>query len=129
MGVPIFRKTLLASGSIAAKTFVIAATGGLGSTGYVVAQAVDASRPIVGVCDAIALTDTQQGDFILAGIADVVFGGTVAFGDRVTADSTGKAVAHGTTAGTNYEVAGIALRAQVSGDIGPVLLGPCRIQG
>lgn len=84
--------------------------------------AVDATAFIVGVSADI---DTDVGQrasvFMLGNIADVEYGGTVARGDALTADSQGRAIAT-TTSGARC--VGFAEVSGVVGDIGSVVVAP-----
>ena len=66
---------------------------------------------------------------MLDGISRVKLGGTVNRGDWVTSDASGQGVAAAPAAGTNANVIGKAKASGVSGDIIPVHLKQCRIQG
>jgi hypothetical protein len=68
-------------------------------------------------------------DVVLCGVATVEYGGTVAFGQMLTSDATGRAVAAAPAAGTNNRVIGVAMVAGVVGDLGAVLLSPGTVQG
>lgn len=87
---------------------------------HVVIQAAAAADLAVGVCGALGPASGERVDVVLAGIAEVDFGGTVTRGAMVTADASGKAVA---AASTNRTI-GIALVSAVSGDRAPVLIAP-----
>lgn len=65
----------------------------------------------------------------MAGIADVVAGGAVAYGALVSTDADGKAVEASATAGSNIRVLGIALKSAAANDIFPILIAPGSYQG
>lgn len=88
------------------------------AAGQVVVGAA-ATDKLIGVSTEIASASGDRCDVFLGGIAEVIFGGTIAAGDLVTSDASGHAVA---TTTANNRVIGIALVAGVDGDIGPVLL-------
>lgn len=77
--------------------------------------------------------DTDIGERIsvhMAGnVAEVVAGGTVARGDPITADATGRAIVAAPAAGANAFIVGFAEVAGVVGDIITVDVAPQRIQG
>ncbi len=56
------------------------------------------------------------------GISEVEFGGTVTEGQRLTSDSTGRAVAAAPGAGVNASIIGVAEVSGVVGDIGECTL-------
>ncbi|MCW5666485.1 MAG: DUF2190 family protein [Piscinibacter sp.] len=68
-------------------------------------------------------------DIERSGIALVEYGGTVAAGDLLTSDASGRAIAAAPGAGVNAYVIGQAEVAGVVGDIGSCLVAPGRIQG
>lgn len=94
-----------------------------------VAAAVASTDAIIGVSGRLPGAVGEHVDVILGGIAEVVYGGTIAAGDLLTSDASGRAIAAAPGAGVNARVAGIALVAGVVGDIGTILLSPGRIQG
>jgi len=85
------------------------------------AVAADGTAPLFAISTEVDAADTETFDAFLGGIAEVYYGGTVAFGARVTANAAGAAVA-ASGAGTNF--VGIALAAGVNGDVGQVLICP-----
>ena len=64
-----------------------------------------------------------------AGLDKVIYGGTVAAGDPLTSDATGRAVTAAPGAGVNASIVGFAEIAGVVGDEGLVFIAPGRIQG
>lgn len=92
--------------------------------------AVDGTAFIVGVnsdCD-VAIGERASVHSI-GNIADVEYGGTVARGDPLTADGTGRAVTAAPAAGANSYIVGYAEVSGVVGDIGSCYVCPGRIQG
>jgi len=71
----------------------------------------------------------ERQDVHVVGIAEVELGGNVSRGDQVTSDANGKAVTASPAAGTNAQVAGIAMDGGVDGDIVDILLVQTQIQG
>lgn len=84
--------------------------------------AVDATASILGVSSELDTAVGERCSVIMVGnIAPIVYGGTVAAGDTLTADATGRAVST-TTVGAN--VGGTAEIGGVVGDIGSVIINP-----
>jgi len=110
-------KSLTATTRIPARTLV--KYGAADGTGV---PAVDATAFIPGVSSEI---DTEVGErasvFMNGNIADVIYGGTVARGDALTADAQGRAVA---TTTTGARIVGFAEVSGVLGDIGSVVVTP-----
>ncbi len=95
------------------------------------AAATDKLMGVVDIPGAPAITSVAEEpvDVIHSGIAMVEAGGTVAFGDLVTSDASGKAVAAAPATGVNNRTVGVAQQAAVSGDIFPVLVQLGSVQG
>lgn len=66
---------------------------------------------------------------MVGNVSDVVYGGTVARGDPITSDGTGRAITAAPAAGANMFIVGFAEVSGVVGDIGSVDVNPQRIQG
>lgn len=96
-----------------------------------VIQGAAVGDALIGVIDqpAAAAAAEDRVDVQMAGIANVEAGGAITRGNYVTTDATGQAAAAAPGAGVNNGVVGVALKSAVAGDIFPVLLSPCRIQG
>lgn len=109
-----------------ATQFLIAKFGADDDT---LSQATASTEDLVGVFQHTTTAAGQEVRVMLNGISRVVLGGTVARGALLTSDASGKAVAIGAVAGTNYAVIGRAMASGVSGDIIPVLIAPSRAQG
>lgn len=102
----------------------------VGSTDGSVAVAAAATDNIIGVADSLGqATAGDMCDVVLAGIGEVEYGGTVTRGDRLVADSSGRAVAESAAGGSNVGVVGTALTSGVIGDIGEFLIGHGSMQG
>ncbi len=89
---------------------------------------------LVGVAGPLGLTatDISNGalvDVALTGIAEVVLGGTVTRGARLTSNATGQGLNAAPAAGVNNPVIGIALQSGVLNQIIPVLLSQFVVQG
>jgi len=117
-------KTFVAEGGVVAHTLVKA-----GSADGLVAEAAAAGDSVIGVSTILDSSDTERCDVVVAGIAEVIFGGNVAMGDLLTSDSSGQAVVAAPAAGTNNRIIGQAMTSGVSGDIGSVLISTGSIQG
>lgn len=100
-----------------------------GSTDGSVAPCALVTDPVMGVTTDIPAALGERADVILAGVADVLYGGTVARGDWLTTDASGRAVTAAPAAGINNNVVGRALVSGVLGDVGSVTLACNRIQG
>ncbi len=100
-----------------------------GAAAYGVLQAAAATDALMGVCESVGPASGERCDVIRNGIALVEFGGTVAAGAAVTADSQGRAVAAAPAAGSNVRIIGFAEVAAASGDIADVRIAPGVMQG
>lgn len=96
--------------------------------GNVVAAAA-AGDLLLGVSTEIPSAIGERCDVQLDGICDVVYGGAVTRGQRLTADASGRAVAAAPGAGTNNQIIGTALVSGVLGDIGQMLISQSVMQG
>jgi hypothetical protein len=83
----------------------------------------------IGVSTSIASPINDRCDVIMAGIAEVEYGGTVTRGALLTTDASGRAVVAAPAAGVNNRIIGFALESGVVGDIGSVFLSPGSVQG
>jgi len=121
---PGLTKTYTAQGAIPARAIVKA-----GSADGTVAVATASTDAILGVAERLDVDDGDRVDVIHGGVAEVVCGGSVAFGSYLTASNAGVAVAAAPAVGANAQVVGKALCAGVAGDIIDTLLTLTRIQG
>lgn len=112
-----------AGGAIAANRFVK-----FGANDRTMLQAAAATDAIVGVSD-LAVASGETVDVCQTGIFPVVYGGTVARGDLLTSDSSGRAITAAPGAGVNHRIGGVAMESGVVGDLGSVRLSPGSIQG
>jgi len=124
MNNPTLIKNMEAAADVAAYRIVKHVSGS--GTYTFSASATDAHFGVQGSLSALS---GERSDVIVAGIAEVEYGGNVTAGDELTADASGKAVAAAPSAGVNNRVIGVAMVSGVSGDIGSVLIAPGRIQG
>lgn len=118
-------KTYIASGAIAKHRIVVH-----GSGDAVVTLASSSTGLLIGVSDSLgAAANGDPVDIIRSGIANVEYGSTVTRGQKLTSDSTGRAVSGSLDAGVNAQIIGIAEVSGVVGDIGKVFISPGTIQG
>lgn len=100
-------KSLIAAAAISAYRFVSFD----GSDAYEVLQSSTVNSLPLGVSDLGATTAADPVDVILTGIASVTYGGTVTQGQKVTSDSTGRAIAAADT------LVSVAVAGSTAGDI------------
>lgn len=100
-----------------------------GTTDDYVIQAAAVGDASFGVVEGVAPAAGERCDVVMAGIAEVKLGGTVARGGPITSDATGQGVASAPAAGANNRVIGYALQSGVSGDVIPVQIAPSSLQG
>ncbi len=118
------QKTLIAGAAISKNRIVKF------STTDTVIQGAAATDKLVGVADNLGADATgDRLDVIMSGIALVEYGGTVALGDLLTSDASGRAVVAAPAAGSNNRIIGVAMDAGVSGDIGSVAIDLGSVQG
>lgn len=92
--------------------------------------AAAATDKLIGVSGRIPFAVAgDRGDICRIGISEVEYGGTVAAGDPLTSDATGRAVVAAPAAGSNVRIIGFAEVAGVVGDIGSLYISPCSLQG
>jgi hypothetical protein len=119
---PIFTKSYMAGAAIRARRIVQ-----LGAADNTVIEATASTQVLFGVADVLDTALGDQVDVHHVGTADLLLGGTVARGQRVTADANGAGVAAAPAAGVNAGFVGITLQSGVAGDIIQVLLTPCDV--
>lgn len=117
----------LAGGTVNAKTIV--KIGAADETVIVAAAATDKVLGVACLPDGGSAASGDRLDVAVGGIYEVIAGGTVARGDLLTSDASGKAVTAAPVAGTNNYVIGRALMSGVSNDVIAVLLIPSSFQG
>ena len=115
MSNPLMTKALMATAAIAA--FRIVKFDTTDDNVVVAAAAADLS---IGIVEGVAPAAGERVDVVMAGIAEVTLGGTVARGASVTSDAQGRAV---TAASTNRAI-GVAMNSGVVGDRIDVLISP-----
>ena len=71
----------------------------------------------------------QRVDVIVAGMVEVIAGGTITRGDPITSNATGQGVTAAPAGGANNRIIGFAECSAVAGDIFPVFLYPSVMQG
>ena len=100
-----------------------------GAADGVVLQGAASADKFVGVSTDLSAANGAPVDVIRTGVAPVEYGGTVARGDALTSDASGKAVVAAPAAGANAQIVGFAEVSGVAGDIGAVFLARGVIQG
>jgi len=121
---PGLTKTYTAQGAIPARAIVKA-----GSADGTVTVATSGADAIIGVNERLDVDNGDRVDVSHGGIAEIVCGGSVAFGSYLTASNAGVAVAAAPAAGVNARTVGLALTSGSAGDIIDTLLTLTRIQG
>jgi hypothetical protein len=124
MAVPKFTLAFIADADSA--PYLIAKVGSVDGNFAIAAASTD---KLLGVLQNVQVAAGQVGDVIIDGSANVTYGGTVAFGDWLTSDSSGRAITAAPSTGVNAWVIGIAQESGVVGDIRPVMLHIGKIQG
>ena len=120
---PILEKEYLADGAVSAFRILKAGTNDDDA-----AQATGVGENYLGVSQHAA-ADNADVRVMEIGISKVEYGGTVSYGDPLTSDANGKAVAAAPATGVNNSIIGYARAAGVSGDIGRTLISPGINQG
>lgn len=100
-----------------------------GSTDDFVSTAAAATDKSIGVIEAVAPALGERCTVVTHGIADVTFGGTVARGDPLTSDASGRAVVAAPAAGSNVRLIGFARVSGVVGDVGEIFVQLGVMQG
>lgn len=88
-----------------------------------------ATSALLGVTSSVDAASGDVADVVRAGIAEVIYGGTIAAGDPVTSDASGHAVKAAPAAGANANLIGFAEVAGVSGDRGSIQIARGVMQG
>jgi hypothetical protein len=89
-----------------------------------VALATAVTDKLAGVCDLGAAAAGDMIDAAMGGRHEVVAGGVVAAGDKLTTDANGAAVVAAPVLGSVVHVFGVALAPAVAGDVFPYLVAP-----
>lgn len=84
-----------------------------------VIQASGGTAALIGVSTDVNASTGGRADVVHSGLTPVEFGGSISFGDPLTADEDGKAV----VAQEGDRIAGTAMCSGINNDIGLVLLG------
>ncbi len=104
--------------------------GIFGSKDDSMVQASAVSESLVGVCVQPGGGATgERADFVLTGVTEVEYGGTVVRGNDLTTDAQGRAVAAAPSSGVVNKLIGKAMESGVLGTIGSVLLNQSQIKG
>ena len=94
-----------------------------------VIYADSATAKSVGVSMELDSATGDRVDITRTGMPEIEYGGTVAAGDFLTSDATGRAIVAAPAGGANVRTIGIAEYAGVVGDIGAVALGFGSLRG
>lgn len=121
---PILTKNFVAEAAVAAYRIVK-----FGTADKFVTPGAAATDKLVGVATSLAAAINERCDVILSGIAEVEYGGTVARGDLLTSDASGRAITAAPGVGVNNRIIGVAMESGAVGEIGSVNLCPCSLQG
>lgn len=100
-----------------------------GSTDDYNTTATAATDFLIGVVEGVAPNAGERNAVVLAGLADVTFGGTVTRGAQLTSDALGRAVVAAPAAGANVRTIGWARVSGVLGDVGEMFVAPGVMQG
>lgn len=100
-----------------------------GADDVTVIQAAAAGDASIGVSDLGAAAIGDHASIIMGQAAIVEYGGTVARGDQLTSDATGRAITAAPAAGANVRIIGTAMVSGVVGDLGSVHIAPSMLQG
>lgn len=95
----------------------------------VVLAAAATDQPVGVSVQSITAATGDTVDVVYQGQYEIVAGGVINRGSRVTSDGAGAAVAAAPSAGTNNGIIGIALETCASGDLVTVLIDPGLMQG
>lgn len=109
-------KTFIAGGSIAPHTIIKFGTHDRDA--LAASAATDKFAGVAGLPVGVSAAANEPIDVIKSGVADVIYGGTVAVGDMLTTDAQGRAIV--ASAGNN--IIGQAQVSGVVGDLGAVLI-------
>jgi len=115
---PVLTKSFLASAAIPA--FLIAKASG----DKTVAAATGPEDPLIGALGNLPVAEGGMADIVLVGISEVRLGGTVSFGDPLTADAEAKAVKAEPEEDTVKRIIGYAQADGEDGDVIPYLAAP-----
>lgn len=115
MSNPLLTRAMVAEAAISAYRIVKP-----GSADGQVLTAAAATDLAIGVVENVAPASGERCEVVLAGVAEITLGGTVARGGAVTSDASGRAVA----ASAGNRRIGHALVSGVVGDVVEVLLSP-----
>ncbi|KKC27435.1 capsid cement protein [Sphingomonas sp. SRS2] len=117
-------KGFKAGGAIGARLFIK-----FGSADDSVVQGAAATDLLIGVSTDISADSGEPVDVHTDGIREIIYGGNVTRGAKLTSDASGKAITAAPAQGVNNQIGGIAMVSGVSGDIGLVKIAPSTMQG
>lgn len=94
-----------------------------------IVPAAAAADLLMGVSTDIPAAIGDRCDAQLDGICEVLYGGAVTRGQKLTSDASGRAVAAAPGAGANVQIIGTAMVSGVLGDIGQIVISQSVMQG
>jgi hypothetical protein len=121
---PTLIKSFNAGAAVRGRRFVVA-----GAADGAVIEATGVAGTILGVSSAYDTAIGDQVDVTMLGTEEVILGGAVTRGARLTSDANGAAVAAAPAAGVNNSIGAIALVSGVAGDVIPVFVQQFSLQG
>jgi len=102
----------------------------MGAADQTAILATGVTAALLGVSvQSVSYATGQTADIVTGGEYDVVAGGTVTRGDKITSDANGAGVTAAPAAGVNNFIVGTALDSAVSGDLFTVQIEPGVMQG
>ncbi|CAD5107230.1 capsid cement protein [Zestomonas carbonaria] len=119
MNIPGLTTAKRAGGAIASRRILVH-----GSSDGAAVQATGGTALLIGVSTDIPTDNGQPVDVIRTGLAPVEYGGTIARGAPLTADSQGRAVAATLPVVANTYIIGFAEVEGSEGDIGSAFIAP-----
>lgn len=124
MNSPTLIKTYVAGAAVRARRFAV-----FGASDTTMIEAAVATDFIVGVFEKVDAAQGDRLDVVHSGQTEIVLGGNVTRGAPLTSDANGAAVVSAPAAGANARVGGFAMASGVAGDIIPIFVQPCLMQG
>lgn len=100
-----------------------------GAADDTIALATAATDASIGVTGELAAASGERADVMMGDIVEIVLGGNVARGDKLTSDGQGRAVTAAPGAGVTHHIIGFALASGVLGDWAPVRFAPSMLKG
>lgn len=124
MALPNTQKNYYSGAAVTARRIVK-----MGAADNTVILAAAAADLLIGVSALGCTASGDRLDIVKSGHCLVEFGGTVTRGQKLTSDSTGRAIAAAPGAGVNAQIIGFAEVSAVVGDIGEIFISQSVMQG